>query len=88
MLPLLAEAFDVQRPAGGFYLWLHVGGDDEAFTAGLFARQNVTVVPGSYLARDAGTAIPGAGRIRLSLVAEVDECVEAAQRIGEYARTH
>jgi N-succinyldiaminopimelate aminotransferase len=86
VLPILAEALPVEKPAGGFYLWLAVGGDDVAFTAGLFARQNVTVVPGSYLARDAGRGNPGAGRIRISLVADVEECVVAARRIRDYAR--
>jgi N-succinyldiaminopimelate aminotransferase len=85
-VPVLASVFDVQRPAGGFYLWLPVDGDDEAFTAELFRTQNVTVVPGSYLARDGGSGNPGAGRVRVSLVAGVDECLSAAQRIRDYAR--
>jgi N-succinyldiaminopimelate aminotransferase len=84
VLPILAPVIDVQRPAGGFYLWLHVGGDDEAFTAGLFARQNITVVPGSYLARDTTTGNPGAGYIRISLVASEEDCVQAAQRIRDF----
>ncbi len=85
VLPILAEAFEVQRPAGGFYVWLDVGGDDTAFTAGLYAQQNVTVVPGSYLGREAGRRNPGAGRIRISLVAEEEECVQAVRRIRDYA---
>ena len=85
VLPILAECFAVQRPAGGFYVWLDVGGDDEAFTAGLFAAANVTVVPGSYLGRDAGRGNPGAGRVRISLVASEEECVQAARRIRDYA---
>ncbi len=75
-----------RSPAGGFYVWLTVPGDDAEFAAGLFAEQNVTVVPGSYLARDGGRGNPGAGRIRISLVADVAECVTAAQRIRDYAR--
>jgi N-succinyldiaminopimelate aminotransferase len=85
VLPLLAEAFDVRRPAGGFYVWLHVGGDDERFTAGLYSTQNVTVVPGSYLGRESGCGNPGAGYIRVSLVASEEECVQAAQRIRDHA---
>jgi N-succinyldiaminopimelate aminotransferase len=84
VLPVLQPVVETLRPAGGFYLWLPVGGDDEAFTAGLFATQNITVVPGSYLARDAGAGNPGAGYIRLSLVASVDECVQAAGRIRDF----
>jgi N-succinyldiaminopimelate aminotransferase len=85
VIPILAPVLPVEKPAGGFYLWLAVPGDDEAFTAGLFAQQNVTLVPGSYLARDGGRGNPGAGRVRLSLVASVDECVAAATRIRDYA---
>jgi N-succinyldiaminopimelate aminotransferase len=84
VLPILAPALTVDRPAGGFYLWLHVGGDDEAFTAGLFAQQNVTVVPGSYLARRTADGNPGAGYVRISLVASEEDCVQAAQRIREF----
>ncbi|NBU24547.1 MAG: succinyldiaminopimelate transaminase [Gammaproteobacteria bacterium] len=84
VVPVLAPHLDVQAPAGGFYLWPDTGRDDEAFVRDLYARKNVTVVPGSYLARDAGAGNPGAGRVRISLVAEVDECVEAAHRIADF----
>jgi N-succinyldiaminopimelate aminotransferase len=85
VLPILARALPAERPKGGFYLWLEVPGDDVAFTAGLFEQQNVTVVPGSFLARDGGAGNPGAGRVRISLVASVAECVTAAERIRAYA---
>jgi N-succinyldiaminopimelate aminotransferase len=85
VLPILARALPAERPEGGFYLWLEVPGDDVAFTAGLFEQQNVTVVPGSFLARDGGAGNPGAGRVRISLVASVAECVTAAERIRAYA---
>jgi N-succinyldiaminopimelate aminotransferase len=84
VLPILAPVIDCARPEGGFYLWLRVGGDDTAFTAGLFATQHVTVVPGSYLARAAAGANPGAGYVRISLVATEAECVQAALRIREF----
>ena len=88
VVPILREVMPVDRPAGGFYLWLQVpGGDDIGFTARLFERANVTVVPGSFLARDSGHGNPGAGRVRLSLVASVEECVAAARRIRELLRT-
>jgi N-succinyldiaminopimelate aminotransferase len=83
VLPILQPVVEAQRPAGGFYLWLPVGAD-EAFTAGLFARQHITVVPGSYLARATPAGNPGAGFIRLSLVAAEEECVQAAHRIREF----
>jgi len=86
--PLLEAVMDVRLPDAGFYLWAAVpGGDDVAFARDLLAQYNVTVLPGSYLARevhDIGEAKgfnPGAGRIRMALVAETAECLEAAQRI-------
>jgi N-succinyldiaminopimelate aminotransferase len=87
VLPILQPVIDAPRPAGGFYLWLDVGGDDEAFTRDLFAQQHVTVVPGSYLARATAEGNPGAGFIRISLVAAEEECVQAAQRIREFIQS-
>ena len=91
--PLLAEVMDVRLPDAGFYLWAAVpGGDDVAFARDLLAQYNVTVLPGSYLAReghfigDAKGFNPGAGRIRMALVAETAECLEAAQRIVAFIR--
>jgi len=83
--PLLAEVLNVALPDAGFYLWAAVpGGDDIAYARGLLAQYNVTVLPGSLLARSAHGINPGAGRIRLALVAGVDECLEAARRIVAY----
>lgn len=85
--PLLASVLDVKLPDAGFYLWAKVpGGDDVAFALGLLAQYNVSVLPGSLLARVAFGLNPGAGRVRLALVAEVDECLEAAQRIVAYVK--
>lgn len=84
VLPVLAPHLAVSAPAGAFYLWPDVGGDDERFTRELLAATNVAVLPGSYLARDAGQGNPGAGRIRVSLVASVEECLEAARRIAQF----
>ncbi len=84
VLPMLQPVVDVRRPAGGFYLWLPVNGSDEAFTADLFAAQNITVVPGSYLARATPAGNPGAGYVRISLVAPEAECVQAAGRIKDF----
>ena len=84
VVPILERHTRVRRPAGGFYLWLDTGGDDVAFTAGLFARQNVTVVPGSYLARDTAAGNPGRGFVRISLVASEADCVQAARRICDH----
>jgi N-succinyldiaminopimelate aminotransferase len=88
VLPILSPLIDVTRPAGAFYLWPHVGGDDEAFTRDLFATQNVTLLPGSYLGRSSARENPGAGRVRISLVPDVDSCVTAAERIREFIISH
>lgn len=86
VLPLLSPQLKVERPAGAFYLWPDVGGDDERFTRELFAHANVTVLPGSYLARAGAGRNPGAGRVRISLVPNLAQCLEAAERIGEFLR--
>jgi N-succinyldiaminopimelate aminotransferase len=86
--PLLEEVLDVRLPDASFYLWAGVPaawqGDDAAFARALYAQYNVTVLPGSYLAREAGGANPGRGRIRMALVADTAECTEAAQRIVNF----
>jgi N-succinyldiaminopimelate aminotransferase len=81
--PLLNDLLDVETPGGGFYYWPQVG-DDERFTRELFEQQHLTLLPGSYLARDTATGNPGRGRVRISLVASVEECVVAARRIREF----
>ena len=85
--PLLAGVMDVGLPDAGFYLWAGVRGSDTEFARELFALYNVTVLPGSYLARDAHGHNPGAQRIRMALVAETAECEEAAQRIVQFVRS-
>jgi N-succinyldiaminopimelate aminotransferase len=84
VLPILAPLLDVTEPDGGFYLWPDVQRDDEAFTRELFATQNLTILPGSYLARGTPAGNPGGRRVRISLVATVDECVAAARRIRQF----
>ncbi|HET9216987.1 MAG TPA: succinyldiaminopimelate transaminase [Terriglobia bacterium] len=84
--PMLAEVLEVALPDASFYLWAGVpGGDDERFARELYAQYHVTVLPGSYLARHTQSGNPGAGRIRMALVAEPDECIEAARRIVTFA---
>ena len=85
--PLLRKVMDVELPDAGFYLWADVrrsGLSDEEFARRLYVDYNVTVLPGSYLAREAHGINPGQHRIRMALVAEVDEGVEAAQRIVQF----
>jgi N-succinyldiaminopimelate aminotransferase len=87
VLAILDGVLDVQRPDGGFYLWAKTPVDDETFTRELFAREHVTVVPGSYLSRSVEGCNPGAGRVRMALVAPLAECVEAAERIRDFVKS-
>jgi N-succinyldiaminopimelate aminotransferase len=94
VMPLLAPVLDVRLPDAGFYLWAGVNprntgpaSGDVEFARDLLAQYNVTVLPGSYLARETQGANPGAGRIRMALVAETAECVEAAQRIVQFVQS-
>lgn len=83
-LPILADVLPVARPEAAFYLWPEVPGGDEPFARTLFAEQNVTVMPGTYLGRGDGNENPGAGRVRMALVGETAQCVDAAARIREF----
>ena len=89
--PMLTPVLDVALPDAAFYLWAGVkdccAGSDTLFARELYAHYNVTVLPGSFLAREVGGINPGAGRIRMALVAETAECVEAAQRIVKFVNT-
>lgn len=85
VLPILSPVLDVTLPDASFYLWAGVAGDDIAFAHDLYASTAVTVLPGSYLAREAHGINPGAERIRIALVAPVADCVEAAHRIAAFA---
>lgn len=87
VLDILTPVMDVSRPDGSFYLWPKVPMDDALFCQRLFAEQHVTVVPGSYLSRDVDGVNPGAGRVRLALVAPLAECIEAAERIRDFVRS-
>lgn len=80
-------ALPLTRPEAAFYYWVAIpGGDDLAFTRGLFERANVTVLPGSYISREAGGRNPGRGFVRMALVSTVQDAQEAADRIAEFAR--
>jgi N-succinyldiaminopimelate aminotransferase len=89
--PLLAEVLEVALPDAGFYLWAkiptHLKLDDASFAKTLLEQYNVTVLPGSYLAREANGINPGDNFIRMALVATTEECVEAAQRIVQFVKS-
>jgi len=88
--PLLKEVLDVELPDASFYLWADVsrtGLSDTEFAQRLYAEYNVTVLPGSYLAREAHGINPGQNRIRMALVAATAEGLEAAQRIVQFCKS-
>lgn len=86
VLPLISEVLDTALPDAGFYFWAKTPISDTEFARRLLAEYNVTVVPGSYLAREANGVNPGAGFIRIALVAPLAECLEAAQRINSFTK--
>lgn len=87
VLEILGDSLDVTRPQAGFYLWAGTPLDDTEFARRLFAQEHVTVLPGQYLARPTAAGNPGQGRVRMALVATLDECVEAARRIRRFAQS-
>ena len=87
VLAILQPVLKVEKPQAGFYLWPETPISDEIFARDLFAQQNVNVVPGSYLSRDAHGINPGDNRMRMALVAPLQECIEAAKRIRSYVES-
>lgn len=88
VLKILEPVLDVKKPDASFYLWAripqHTNLTDETFAKNLFAEQNLTVLPGSYLSREAHGINPGSQHVRMALVASYEECIEAAQRIRQF----
>jgi len=82
VLALLSATLAPQKPQAGFFLWAQTPISDTEFTRRLYAEQNVTVLPGRYLARDSAMGNPGQDRVRMALVAPLDECIDAARRIN------
>jgi N-succinyldiaminopimelate aminotransferase len=81
VVPILREVMNVDFPDAGFYLWPRTPIADTDFARELFAREHVTVLPGRYLARDHAGINPGENRVRMALVATLEDCMEAARRI-------
>ena len=84
--PQVAAVLPCTMPEAAFYLWARTPIDDDLFAQRLYAEENVAVLPGSYVARDAHGGNPGYRRVRLALVASQDECAEAVGRIAAFAR--
>lgn len=89
VMPVLSRVLDVTLPDAAFYLWAAIPGqgDEIAWARGLLAQYNVNVLPGRLLAREVNGLNPGAGRVRMALVAPVAECLEAAHRIVSYTES-
>lgn len=86
-IDILGGVCTINKPPASFYIWLKTPIDDADFAQQLFAQQNITVLPGSFLSRDAHGINPGKNHIRIALVAPVEECIEAANRIKHFINT-
>ena len=84
VLAILSPVCEAQKPDAAFYLWLHTNINETDFAQKLFEQQNVTVVPGSYLSRTVDGKNPGSHHVRMALVAPLDECIDAANRIKQF----
>jgi len=84
VIPILSDVMSVSTPDAGFYLWPDLKLDDEKFTQDMHRLYNISVVPGSYLSREQDGHNPGSQHTRLALVAPIDKCIEAAEKIRDY----
>jgi N-succinyldiaminopimelate aminotransferase len=85
LAPRVAAVCPTQMPEAAFYLWARVPGDDAEFARNLYAAEAVSVLPGSYLGRDSGGVNPGRGYVRIALVADLEQCTEAVDRLLRFA---
>ncbi|MEL0621988.1 succinyldiaminopimelate transaminase [Marinomonas arenicola] len=88
VLDILSPVMKVSKPEAGFYLWPELDMDDEAFCIALYEQASVLVLPGSYLGREVDGKNPGSKHVRMALVAEESQCVEAAKRIRDFLTTN
>lgn len=82
--PILADVMEVDMPEAAFYLWPQTPVDDETFARELYATENITVMPGTYLGRRHDGVNAGENRIRIALVDELTTCAEAVRRIRDF----
>lgn len=87
VLDILSPVLPVKRPQAGFYLWTETPVSDTEFARGLWQQEHVMVLPGQYLSRDTATGNPGANHVRMALVANMEECIEAANRIRRFVES-
>jgi len=86
-IDILEDVCEIGRPPASFYIWLKTSISDTEFARQLFAEQNITVLPGSFLSRNSAGLNPGANHVRIALVAPIEECIEAAHRIKAFIET-
>jgi len=86
-IDILSDVCTITKPPASFYIWLKTSIDDAEFAQKLFAQENITVLPGSFLSRDANAINPGKNHVRIALVAPVEECIDAANRIKNFINT-
>ncbi|MDO6785388.1 succinyldiaminopimelate transaminase [Neptunomonas phycophila] len=84
---ILSPVMEVKQPDASFYLWAKTPIADDEFAQRLFAEQHMTVLPGSYVSREVDGIVPGAGYVRMALVATLDECIEGAKRIRTFVES-
>lgn len=84
VLEILGNSLELDKPDAGFYLWARTPISDIDFAQQLFAQQNITVLPGSFIGREVDGFNPGSQHVRMALVAPLPECIEAAQRIKQF----
>ena len=87
VINILSPVIDISLPDAAFYFWLKIPQDDTQFARNLYAQQNVTVLPGQFLSRETSSGNPGTQHIRIALVAPMEECLNAADRIKQYLQT-
>jgi len=83
-LNIINDFWPMHQPEASFYLWPETPYDDQKFAVNLIKETNIRVLPGSYLARSSDQVNPGQNRVRLALVAELDQCIQAAERLRDH----
>lgn len=83
-ISILSSVCSITRPPASFYIWLNTPIADTDFAQQLFAQENITVLPGSYLSRSFAGINPGANHVRIALVAPLEDCIMAAERIKNF----
>lgn len=84
VIDILSSVINVSQPEAAFYLWVPTPVSDETFARDLYAQQNITVLPGSYLSRVNNGTNPGKDHVRMALVADYDECILAAEKVKTF----